>query len=103
MPKEHSILDRIWKDFGRDRKKNRSTAFVNLQQAYANNHDAIVPSFATEKEFLAIVVEAEQHTKADQQSDSGAPAELVSAWLRGDTDLSRVRMEHILEDEEPVQ
>jgi hypothetical protein len=91
------VLDSIWRSFAEDRKKNRATAYVNLQQAFANHHDDIVPKYSTEKEYMAMIADIEQWTKSDQQSDSGDPMQICSAWLRGEVDLSRVRLEKAFE------
>lgn len=90
-----SVYDGIWAEFSRDRKKNRAKAYTNLQQNLALHAAELVPFYMTAKEHVSIIGDIEQYTKSDQQSDSGDPREMVSRWLRGEEDISRVPLEKV--------
>jgi hypothetical protein len=88
-----AVYDSIWAQFAIDRKNNRAQAYAQLQQNFAKHAAQLVPAYMTAKEHVSIIGDIEQYTKGDQQSASGDPQQLISAWLRGDADLSRIPLE----------
>ena len=87
---EKNVFDSLWEQFAADRKENRAIAYTNLQQNLAKNASALVPDYMTAKEHLELVTKVEEWTKGDKQSDSGDPMTMMSDWLQGKVDLSRV-------------
>jgi hypothetical protein len=80
--------------FAEDRKKNRATAYTNLQSGLAVHVGDLVPHYMTAKEHTEIIGKLEEFTTGDQQSATGDPRDLISGWLiRGDRELSRIPLE----------
>jgi hypothetical protein len=92
-PSAKQIYKSIWSKFAKDRKDSRAQACANLQRAICEHAADLVPDYFTAKEHLAAVMEVEEHTKQDKQSETGDPLEAMSSWLRGDLDLSRTPLE----------
>ena len=44
---------------------------------------------------MSIIGEIEQYTKGDQGGETGDPLEIMSKWLRGEKELSRVPLEKV--------
>jgi hypothetical protein len=88
-------FDTIWRRFGKNRKKGRSGAFSTLLQDMTEHAAELVPYYMTAKEFVSIISEIETHTKGEDGRKDGDPRDLVSAWLRGEEDMSRVPLEKI--------
>lgn len=94
LPEEsaRAIYEKIWSDFARDRKANRTTAYANLQHALAEHAADLVPAYFTAKEHLTVVADVEQWAKNDKPSNVN-PVEAVANWLAGKgPDLSRISM-----------
>jgi hypothetical protein len=87
------IYMKIWTQFAVDRKENRATAYVNLQRAFSEHAAELVPAYLTAKEHMTLISDIEQWTKSDKQSESGDPMSLVSDWLNGGVELSRIPLE----------
>lgn len=88
-----SVYDTIWQEFAKDREKNRSIAYANLQRNLAIHAAELVPDYMTAKEHVSIIGEIEQYTKGDAAGERGDPRDIVSGWLRGEMELSRVPLE----------
>jgi hypothetical protein len=88
-----AVYDSIWAQFAVDRQNNRAQAYAKLQQNFAKFAAQLVPAYMTAKEHVSIIGDIEQYTKGDQQSASGDPQQLISSWLRGESDLSRIPLE----------
>ena len=94
LPGENArfIYQKIWEDFARDRKVNRTSAYANLQHALAEHASDLVPAYFTAKEHLTVVADVEQWAKNDKPTNVN-PVEAVADWLSGKgPDLSRISM-----------
>lgn len=89
------VYDSIWEEFAKDRKNNRSQAYAKLQQNFAMHAAKLVPYYMTAKEHMGIIGEIEQYTKGEGGTETGDPQEAISAWLRGERDLSRIPLEKL--------
>jgi hypothetical protein len=90
-----SVYEDIWEKFSVDRKKSRSLAYRNLQRRLSMNAATLVPSYLTAKEHMSMIADIEDWTKAEKESDTGDPSELMAKWLRGESELSRTPLEAI--------
>jgi hypothetical protein len=55
-----------------------------------------VPYYMTAKEFMGIISEIESHTKGDAAATTtDEPIDVVSKWLRGEVQLSKVPLEKL--------
>lgn len=89
------IYEKIWSQFGKDRTTSRSTAYRNLQKALSKHAADLVPAYLTAREHMSMISDIEDWTKAEKESDTGDPAELMAQWLRGQTELSRIPLEAV--------
>ena len=90
-----NIYERIWEKFSADRKKSRSTAYRNLQRELSKHAADLVPAYLTAREHMTMIADIEDWTKAEKESDTGDPSELLAQWLRGESELSRIPLEAI--------
>lgn len=88
-------FESIWKKFGKNRKKGRTTAYAELLQDLTANAAKLVPHYMTAKEFVSIISEIESHTKGDGGANQGDPLEVTSKWLRGEIEMSRIPLEKL--------
>ena len=89
-------FDSIWKKFGTNRKKGRASAFSTLLQDLTQHASDLVPYYMTAKEFMGIISEIESHTKGDSAAaTTDEPIDVVSKWLRGEVQLSKVPLEKV--------
>lgn len=94
--KPNTSFGKIWAQFSVDRKRNRAAAYAHLQQNLASCAEDLVPQYFTSRELFTTIADIEEHTKSDQQSNSGDPITIMGEWLRGEVDLSRTKMEKVL-------
>lgn len=84
----------IWAQFSKDSKKSKSLAYANLKNNLAEFAEFIVPHIVTAKEHMALITDAEKYITG---GDTGHPQEdmpsLMSSWLRGEIELSRIPLE----------
>jgi hypothetical protein len=89
-------FESIWRKFGENRKKGRTSAFSILLQDLTKHASDLVPYYMTAKEFMGIISEIESHTKGDTAtSTNDDPLELMSKWIRGEVQLSKVPLEKV--------
>lgn len=93
--KAKQVYDGIWSQFSTDRRKGRSVAYSNLLTNLTTFASDLVPAYMTAKEHLAMIAEAEGFTKGDQQTANDDPKEIMSKWLRGELELSRIALESV--------
>lgn len=86
----------MWQQFAEDWKKGKSLAYSNLLCNLTKWASDLVPVYMTAKEHLAIISECTEHAKSAGQSQHEDPRALVSSWLRGEDDLSRIPLEKVV-------
>lgn len=94
---EHArtIYESIWAKFSADRRKSRSTAYRNLQRELSKHAADLVPAYLTAREHMTMIADIEDWTKAEKESDTGDPSEMIARWLRCETELSRIPLETV--------
>lgn len=99
---ERLTMGAIWSKFAENRDKlGCAKAYSRLRHDLAENFDALSPEYMTPKELHSIIESTEQFTKSDRDADNATdPKELVSGWLRGEIDLSRIPLEKPVEMKE---
>ncbi len=86
--------DEIWRAFSLDLKKGKSYANANLLENLTNFASLLVPIVMTAKEHTSLIMELAEKTSGKEGGTSSEdPITLVSAWLSGKTDLSRIPLE----------
>lgn len=87
------IYESMWQQFSEDWKKGKSVAYSNLLSNLTKWASDLVPIYMTAKEHMSLIGEATEHAKTAGQGQHEDPRALVSAWLRGQDDLSRIPLE----------
>lgn len=88
-----SVYENMWKQFAEDWKKGKALAYTNLLSNLTFWASDLVPAYMTAKEHMAMIAEATEHAKRDGASAHEDPRQLISSWLRGDSELSRIPLE----------
>jgi len=83
----------MWQQFADDWKTGKSLAYSNLLCNLTQWASDLVPTYMTAKEHMSIIGEATEFAKSDGRMRNEDPRELISRWLRGEDDLSRIPLE----------
>jgi len=87
--------DDIWAAFSKDLKNHgKSYANANLLDNLTIFASLLVPLMMTAKEHTSLIMDLSEKQTSDKGASHGEnPTELVSSWLRGAVDLSRIPLE----------
>ena len=89
-----TIYQAMWEQFSSDiEDKGKSCAYGRLLKNLTKFATPLVPHYYTAKEHQAAIVEAAEFSKGDGRQSSEDPRQLISSWLRGEDDLSRIPLE----------
>jgi hypothetical protein len=90
------IYQEIWERFGVNRKRGKSFAYTNLLADYSKYGAVLVPTLMSTKEHMQIIAQIEENIKNEGGTNTQEDArELVSSWLRGERELTRIPFEKI--------
>jgi hypothetical protein len=89
--KARTIYRNIWQQFAEDTKeKGKSAAYVGLKENYALCADDMVPHIMTSGEHMRVISDCDKNI-SDPSGIAGEDIrDVVSRWLRGDIELSRI-------------
>ncbi len=87
------IYQSMWEQFSDDIAKGKGYAYGRLLRNLTTFATQLVPSYYTAKEHQAAIAEAAEYSKVDGKQSAEDPRVLMAAWLRGDEDLSRIKLE----------
>jgi HSP90 family molecular chaperone len=90
----------IWREFAKNSKKSKSQAYAQLKEDLATFAPELVPVLMTAKEHMSLIAEAETHVKGDGPSSQEDPRSIVSQWLQGKIELSRIPLEKAVVNEQ---
>jgi neutral trehalase len=83
----------IWREFARNSKKSKSQAYAQLKEDLATFAPELVPHLLTAKEHMSLIAETEQYIKTEGGPQHEDPREIISLWLSGKIELSRIPLE----------
>lgn len=90
------IYEEMWQQFADDWKTGKSKAYSNLLCNLTKWASDLVPVYMTAKEHMGLIAECTDKAKSDGKVSHEDPREVISRWLRGDDDLSRIPLEKAL-------
>lgn len=91
--KSKEIYQAMWDQFGTDMEKGKSYAYGRLVRNLTTFATRLVPSYYTAKEHQAAIAEAVEYSKTEGKQSAEDPRTLISSWLRGEDDLSRIKLD----------
>ena len=90
-----AAYDDIWAAFSKDLKKGKSYANANLLDNLTIFASYLVPTVMTAKEHTSLIMELAEKTTGEKGTSSGEdPMDLMSKWLQGSVDLSRIPLKN---------
>ncbi len=87
------IYQSMWEQFSDDISKGKGYAYGRLLRNLTTFATQLVPSYYTAKEHQAAIAEAAEYSKVDGKQSAEDPRVLISNWLRGTDDLSRIKLD----------
>jgi len=87
------VYDDIWMAFSKDLKKGKGFANANLLNNLTEFASYLVPIVMNAKEHTSLIMELAEKMSSEKGHHGENPTELMSKWLRGDIDLSRIPLE----------
>lgn len=92
---DDTIYAKMWAQFAHEVKESESRAFANLRENFALHAAELVPDIMTNKDLTDSVEWCQSHVKVDQAEGKSDPLQIISDWMNGITELSRIPMEKI--------
>ena len=90
------IYREIWERFSDNRKRGKSFAYSNMLHDVSKYASFLVPKFMSHKDLMGWQAECEANVKNEGATNTQEDArEVISSWLRGDRELSRIPFERI--------
>jgi hypothetical protein len=88
--------DKMWAKFNRDADKSWNNACRNLRRALCKNASELVPTYTNMKDHMEMVFKVKEQMKnSENPVETENPAEVISDWLTGKLELSRIPLEGI--------
>lgn len=91
--KAQKIYQQMWEQFSADIEKGKSFAYGRLLTNLTAWASRLVPFYMTAKEHMTLVSEAAENSKGEGKQSAEDPRSLISSWLRGEEDLSRIKLD----------
>lgn len=86
--------DAMWAQFDEDAETNWTEACRNLRRALCRNAGELVPAYTNMKDHMEMVFKVKEQMKtAERPEEVGNPVDTMSAWLKGDLEMSRIPLE----------
>jgi hypothetical protein len=88
------VYDEMWAQFDEDCERNWTEACRNLRRSLCQNAGELVPYYTNFKDHMEAVFKVKEQMKsAERPEESSNPVDTMSAWLRGEQELSRIPLE----------
>lgn len=100
--KEQADAKRIYREvferFSENRKRGKSFGYQNLLHDLSKHFAFLVPTIMSHNEMRGWLAECENNIKQESTDTQEDAREVISSWLRGERELSRIPFEKIKED-----
>jgi hypothetical protein len=91
--RSEKVFQGMWQQFSDDITTGKAFAYNRLLLNLTKFSTDLVPRYYTAKEYQAAIAEAADYSKSDGKQSAEDPRTLISNWLRGTDDLSRIKLD----------